>query len=95
MLRFLFKKKPRDPNNPLVLDFVPSLVSTLIREEGDKGEPLTSDEVLAVRDKASCIRVPFLAREDVWIKRGYRDVNPERVWEEWQAYRTDQTFLDL
>lgn len=94
MLRRLFNRQP-DPNNPPVIDFIPSLVSRLIRAEEDKGSPLTEPEVLAIRDTATTMRVTLKARDFVWLKRGYRDIDPDDVWNDWQRYRADPHCLDL
>jgi len=95
MFRRLFRKKPSTGSEPLTLDFIPSLVSRLLRTEQDKGEPLEEHEVIQVRDSATVIRIPLTARNEVWEKRGYRDIDPENVWEDWQAYRIDPHHLDI
>lgn len=95
MFRKLFRNKVLAEKEPLALDFIPSLVSRLIRAEQDKGEPLEEHEVIQVRDSATVIRVPLAARNYVWKKRGYRDIDPENVWEDWLAYRNDQRHLDI
>lgn len=50
---------------------VPSLVSTLLRAERDKGSPLTEAEVLAIRDKCPCIKMPVDVAAKVAAGRGY------------------------
>ena len=95
IFRKLFRPNPSTDTEPLTLDFIPSLVSRLIRAEQDKGKPLEEHEVIQVRDSARVIRVPLAARNGVWIKRGYRDIDPENVWEDWLAYRNDQRHLDI
>jgi hypothetical protein len=95
MFRNIFRKKSSGDNQPLTLDFIPSLVSRLIRAEQDKGEPLEEHEVIQVRDSATVIRVPLAARNGVWEKRGYRDIDPENVWEDWLAYRDNEGHLDF
>lgn len=71
----------------LIPVFIPSLVVLLVNSEREKGSPLTEAEVLAVRDKGVCM----MMREEHAIaldeKRGYNDLDPERVWEQWQEAR--------
>lgn len=71
----------------LILVPVPSLVSTLLRAERDKGKPLTEPEVLAIRDACPTIAMPESAAAEVAIKRGYDDIDPENAWEQWTAIR--------
>ncbi|MDF9716239.1 hypothetical protein INN71_11505 [Nocardioides sp. ChNu-153] len=78
---------PDDLGDDLVLDFVPALVAVLLATERAKGEPLAEAEVLAVRDGATCVRVPRSVAAALAEQRGYDDLDPERVWEEWQAVR--------
>lgn len=74
-------------NDDLILTPVPALVAVLLAKEKEKGEPLTRDEVEKIRDQAECIAMPRDAREKVDESRGYRDIDPEHVWEEWQKVR--------
>ena len=72
---------------PLILYFVPSLVSTLWHDEKKKGSPLTEEEVIAIRDKCPCVA---LREETVRVmdeKRGYKDIDAENCWEEFQEAR--------
>lgn len=72
--------------------FSPSLASLLRRAELAKGSPLAEREVLEIRDNATAIVVtPEIARE-MDQNRGYRDIDPDNCWIEWQELR--QTFLD-
>lgn len=66
---------------------VPSLVSTLLFHEDQKGSPLTEPEVLEITDKAECIAMPRDAAAAVAEARGYDDIRPEHAWEDWQAIR--------
>jgi len=52
-------------NHHLVPVFIPSLVSVLLKHERDKGTPLTEDEVLAIRDKATAVMLPSSAVNEV------------------------------
>jgi hypothetical protein len=66
---------------------VPSLVATLLRAERDKGEPLTEEEVVSIRDKCPSVAMTDEMLSKVVARRGYDDIDPERAWEEWQAAR--------
>lgn len=69
--------------------FIPALIIILIDKEQDMGRELTRDEVESIRDDATAIRLPAEAAEDIIRERGYRDIDPENVWREWQAYKAD------
>lgn len=66
---------------------IPALVAVLLAAENRKGAPLTEAEVLEIRDGAVCMAVPAYAAEKMAEARGYADIDPERAWEEWQAFR--------
>lgn len=81
----------REPPQPgdNVLVFVPPLVALLLHAEKKKGAPLTESEVLAIRDDATCIVLPFqvaLAGDEA---RGYVDIVAEDCWQEWQRARIE------
>ena len=76
-------------DEPLVTVFIPALVAVLHHEETNKGEPLTQEEVIAIRDRAVCITMRYSQAQAVESKRGYPDVDPENVWDEWQAIRSE------
>lgn len=76
-------------SDDLILTPVPALVAVLLAKEKEKGESLTRDEVEKIRDQAACIAMHRDAREKVDESRGYRDIDPERVWEEWQKVRRE------
>ncbi|MFV0569227.1 MAG: hypothetical protein ACK5NJ_11700 [Citrobacter portucalensis] len=69
--------------------FIPALIVVLIDKEQDMGRELTRDEVESIRDDATAIRLPAEAAEGIIRERGYRDIDPENVWREWQAYKAD------
>ena len=75
----------------LVLVPVPALVAILVHHEKQKGAPLTEAEVLAIRDGCVCIAVPIAVAAKMAEERGYGDVSPENVWQEWCAFRTQVT----
>jgi hypothetical protein len=73
----------------LIIYCVPSLVATLLNREQAKGSPLTEEEVLQIRDSSPAIALhPEVARE-MDEKRGYKDINPDYCWEQWQEARKD------
>lgn len=71
----------------LVPVFMPPLVNLLVNAERLKGSALTKEEVLAMRDKAVCMMLRQTAAREMAAKRGYVDINPATVWEEWQVAR--------
>ena len=73
----------------LVLVFMPSLVATLLAAERDKGSPLTEDEVIDIRDNAEVVASPADVAMHVEEERGYRDIDPEDCWLQWQDVRSD------
>lgn len=79
----------RAGEDDLVIDFSPPLIAVLLAAERSKGSPLTEAEVLHIRDGATCIRLPRSVAEMAAEQRGYRDLDPERCWEQWRAVRTE------
>lgn len=73
--------------DPLCLVFIPALVTLLYKAEREKGSALTEAEVLAIRDSASCIALPYSLAAKSEADRGYPDIVAERCWQEWQATR--------
>lgn len=78
-------------DDPLCYFFVPSLLATLIHDERVKGTPLTEEEVIAIRDKATCIILRASIALEAEQKRGYPDLEPSFVWEQWQEFRKRQS----
>jgi hypothetical protein len=76
-------------DEPLVAVFMPALVEVLAHEEANKGEPLTEEEVLAIRDQAVSITLKYSQAQAMESKRGYPDIDPDNVWKEWQAVRSE------
>jgi len=68
--------------------FMPALVVLLAHDERKKGSPLTREEVLAIRDSGTCAMLRRSSAQQIWAMRGYDDIDPERVWEEWQVVRS-------
>lgn len=93
MLPKFFKPKTASPTpeptgneDPLVAVPIPPLVTLLVALEERKGAPLTQEEVLQTRDGAVCMT---MRRSMAWRmaeQRGYRDFDPENVWDEWQSF---------
>lgn len=75
------------PSDNLVPVFMPALVAMLVHEEDKKGAPLTLEEVLAFRDNAACIMMEADDARTMDDSRGYRDIDPENCWHDWQMNR--------
>lgn len=71
----------------MTIVFIPALVAVLVAEESKAGRELTCEEVESIRDSATAIRVPIEVAQDMVRERGYLDIDPENVWEEWQNYK--------
>ena len=71
----------------LVPVFMPALVDLLVHAEDKKGTPLTRDEVHAIRDSGACIMMEADDARKMDDSRGYRDINPENCWHDWQMAR--------
>lgn len=78
---------PGDKN--LVPVFMPALCVILVHAEDKKGEPLTHDEVIRIRDNAACMMMSESRARKLDDSRGYRDIDPENCWYEWQHYRRE------
>ena len=78
-----------DHQDPLVPVPIPALGVLLLNLEKQKGSPLSEQEVLQARDNAVCMMLPLSKKRLMDEKRGYEDINPENVWFEWQAFRTE------
>src|SRR5258708_1015107 len=73
----------------LVPVFIPALGPLLVRAEDLKGEPLSLDEVIRIRDNAACIMMRTDEARKLDESRGYRDINPEDCWFDWQHLRRE------
>lgn len=73
----------------LCLVFIPALVAVLLKAEKEKGKPLTEEEVTRIRDSSTCIAVKFSDALKMDEERGYSDIVPEDVWNEWQTARLE------
>lgn len=70
-----------------ILTYVPPLITLLAQAEIDTGSPLTEKDVLRIRDHGVCIMLSKEEALKLAEARGYPDINPDRVWEEWQDVR--------
>ena len=73
----------------LVPVFMPALVVLLVHAEDKKGTPLTKDELHAIRDSGACIMMESGVARKMDDSRGYRDIDPENCWHDWQMARRD------
>jgi hypothetical protein len=73
----------------LVPVFMPALGSLLIHAEDLKCEPLSYEEVIEIRDKAPCVMMPTDASRKLDESRGFRDIDPENCWFDWQHLRRE------
>lgn len=71
----------------LVIYPMPSLVATLLNREQAKGSPLTEAEVLEITDSCPSVAVPIDVAQKIDAERGYKDIDPELCWEQWQEAR--------
>jgi len=65
---------------------IPALSAILVAKEREKGSPLTEAEVLRIRDQAVVMVLPDKG-EPLLERRGYKDINPEHAWQQWQVVR--------
>jgi hypothetical protein len=76
-------------SDKLVIFPMPSLLATLTNREQAKGSPLTEVEVIEIRDNCPSVAVPIDVVPKIEEARGYKDIDPERCWEEWQEARKE------
>lgn len=84
-----FRKKQQDASNEEVLVFMPALVAILTQMEERKGSPLNREEVEKIRDHflPGAMMVPAKAAEQLTADRGYDDIDPDRCWKDWSAFK--------
>ena len=73
----------------LVPVFIPALCAILINAEDKKGDPLTEEEVLEIRDNAAVIMMERLDASKMAESREYEDLDPENCWYDWQMLRRE------
>ena len=71
----------------MTIVFIPALVVVLLSKERETGRELTQQEVEAIRDSATDILVPVDFSKVMIKERGYLDIDPEDVWEDWVLYK--------
>ena len=85
------KQRGADPNEPMVKVFLNPLIMLLAGAERQKGSPLTEAEVLHVRDTAVCVQMTQSQAnkfyESLDSQMPVPRLNPEFIWDEWQAVR--------
>jgi hypothetical protein len=74
-------------SDKLVIYPMPSLVATLLNRENAKGSPLTEAEVIDITNNCPSVAVPIDVAQKIDEQRGYKDIDPERCWEQWQEAR--------
>lgn len=65
--------------------FMPSLHALLMSVAQASASPLDRAQVLAVRDKAACVAMHLADARKLERSRGYADLEPELVWEQWSV----------
>lgn len=65
--------------------FIPELRVMLTAVQSKNDSPLTKGQVEAIRDEAACIMLALRDAQRLEQTRGRADLNPELVWEQWQA----------
>lgn len=73
----------------LVPVFIPALVAILVNVEDKKGSPLTYEQVITLRDKASVMMMEKSHADALAESRGYDDIDPENCWYDWQMCRRE------
>ena len=68
--------------------FVPALAAVLLGAEDKQGEPLTFDEVIRIRDQASCIMMSVDDQKRMAERRG-DDIDPENCWYDFQQLQRE------
>lgn len=75
-------------DDTLIPVFIPKLGAVLLSAEDSKGSPLSLEEVIAIRDGATCIMMTPQAVAKFREKRG-NDISPESCWYDFQMLRRD------
>jgi hypothetical protein len=68
--------------------FMPSLLVLLAHDEAEKGSPLTREEVHSIRDQAATVMLDRSMANQIMSRRGYKDINAEFAFDEWQSVRS-------
>jgi hypothetical protein len=76
------------PMEKLLPVFTPALHALLLAlEEEAKGKALTKQQVETIRDRGVCITMEPRDAQKLERARGYSDLDPELVWDQWQIVR--------
>jgi len=67
--------------------FIPPLSIQIEAKEKNAGRDLSREEVEEIRETAPCIEMDKADRNSVYQDRGYSDLNPNNVWQEWLDYK--------
>jgi hypothetical protein len=91
MFKKLFEKMKSDDHKEedFVPTPIPALIVILLKKEREKWAPLTESEVIEIRDNAVCMMLPISVKMQMVESRGYPDLDPEYVWEQWQTARLE------
>ena len=73
----------------VVITPVPSLLSVFLAVEQKSGVPLARHQALGIRDMAPSIALTPRDALALAADRGYRDVDGERCWDQWQQRREE------
>lgn len=77
------------PSHRMAITSIPSRVSILWRSEQSKGSPLTEQEVTKICNESAAVALPLMALAAIEESRGYRDIDGDQCWEDWQEIRVD------
>lgn len=75
----------------LDLVFMPALRLVLAALEEKRGQPLTKKHVESARDKGVCMAMKPRDAQRLERDRGYADLDPELVWEQWKLVRSERS----
>jgi hypothetical protein len=67
--------------------FMPPLSVLLMAAEKDQEQPLTQEQVEAIRDKGTCTMMKRRHAQKLERSRGYADLDPQLAWEQWRLLR--------
>ena len=86
-------------NNPeeeyLEISFAPELLYLLKLKEREKGSDLTEEEVIEIRDNAIGMMIRASMLRKIEKSRGYKDIDPENCWVEWNEYKKTKIIPNL
>jgi hypothetical protein len=67
--------------------FMPSLLWRFRKAEAESASPLTSSQAQEIRDKAVWVLLPEMIVSKMEVRRGFRDLDPDSFWTDWQQIR--------